>query len=79
MPEKHKTSKVYYAFNVKGRKTIAGPFKTRLQATHYSRKVGMMCRFCDGYSGGNTVCRACVCACFENQSRKDKKLNDKIE
>lgn len=67
MPEKHKASELYYAFNLKGNRIIAGPFKTRSEATRYSRKVGMMCRSCGGYSGGNTVCWACVCACFEKQ------------
>lgn len=48
----------YYAF--KGKKIIAGPFKTRLEAKTYG-KPGHACRFCGENAGGNDVCWACLC------------------
>ena len=67
------TPMVYYAFNPKGTKILAGPFKTRAEAKPYSKKVGMACRFCGRYSGGNTVCYGCIIICFENQGKEKGK------
>ena len=49
--------KKYYAF--KGKKAIAGPFKTRAEAKAYG-KPGRACRFCHENAGGNDVCWACL-------------------
>jgi len=48
-----------YTYAFKGKKAIAGPFKTRDEAKLHG-KPGYKCRFCGEYSGGNTVCYACA-------------------
>ena len=70
MVDEQRQPEVYYAFNTRGTKIIAGPFKTRLETTFYSKRVGMACRFCGECSGGMTICRACICACFEGQLKR---------
>lgn len=61
----------YYAF--KGDEIIAGPFSSRDKARAY-KKVGHKCDFCDGYSGGNTVCFSCLAICFTPPSKREKKM-----
>ncbi len=52
----------YYAFD--GNKIIAGPFVERKKARAF-KKVGHCCDCCGGYSGGNTICYACIVKCFD--------------
>lgn len=52
---------MYYAF--KGKRPIAGPFRTRKQAKEHG-KAGLLCRYCGEYSGGNTICYACILLMF---------------
>jgi hypothetical protein len=73
MAEEQSEPEVYYAFNTRGNRIIAGPFKTRLEATPFSKKVGMACRYCGECSGGMTICRACICECFEDQLKKGRR------
>jgi hypothetical protein len=71
-PEKG-TPVVYCAFNSKGTKILPGPFKTRAEAKPYLKKVGMACRFCGRYSGGNRVSYGCLIRCFENRGKEKGK------
>ena len=52
----------YYAFTKYGTKPIAGPFRTRLEATEHGAKTGGSCIFCGKFSGGMDKCRECLCA-----------------
>jgi hypothetical protein len=77
MNQEEEVPLVYYAFNPKGNKIIAGPFKSRIEAKSYSKKVGMACRLCCSYSGGNTICYGCIVICFENQRKEERETGSK--
>ena len=53
-----------WIFASNGRTVVGGPFASRKEAkaqVQGRQKVGYACRFCGHYSGGNTVCRDCIC------------------